>query len=421
MLSDTAITAFFAPNEYALTAQANVEGLGSVLGSNSCLYLDTATLTAVPSEHYHFSHWVIGGNGVVRFGNPLSFVVTRDTVVTACFVIDTHSVSVASADMVRGTASGNAEVSYGSMATVSATEFYGYHFSYWSDGSTDNPHTVQVLSDTLLTAFFAKNDYTVTANVNIAGSGSVEGVSVYPYLDTTMLTAVPGAHYHFLNWTVGTNNAPVMSNPLEFVVTRDTVVTACFEIDTHRVNVVASDANMGSVTGNVLVNYGTTTAVSASARYGYHFSHWSDGSTDNPHTVQVLSDTTLTAFFSPNEYMLTTSVNIEGSGSIVGSVSNFYLDTADLIAVPAAHYHFSHWLIGNGGTVNYHNPLTFVVTRDTTVVACFAIDTHSVSVAVAQTERGFASVDEDEVSYGSYVTLDAYADYGYHFSQWSDG
>lgn len=40
-------------------------------------------------------------------------------------------------------------------AVVSATPAPGYHFHHWSDGSTSNPYTFTVVSDTLLIAYFA--------------------------------------------------------------------------------------------------------------------------------------------------------------------------------------------------------------------------------------------------------------------------
>ena len=45
------------------------------------------------------------------------------------------------------------------------------------------------------------------------------------------------------------------------------------------------------------LNCGEQVLVTATAKPGYHFEHWSDGNTDNPRWMDVLSDTDLVAIF----------------------------------------------------------------------------------------------------------------------------
>ena len=42
---------------------------------------------------------------------------------------------------------------------LTATPDYGYHFTKWSDGNTDNPRTIELLQDTTLEAIFAVDKY----------------------------------------------------------------------------------------------------------------------------------------------------------------------------------------------------------------------------------------------------------------------
>ncbi len=67
--------------------------------------------------------------------------------------------------------------------TISATANDGYHFTQWSDGNTQNPRTIQVLSDTILIAYFAKETTGIeeVSDVNNA-------VHLYPNPAKTMLT-----------------------------------------------------------------------------------------------------------------------------------------------------------------------------------------------------------------------------------------
>jgi hypothetical protein len=70
-------------------------------------------------------------------------------------------------------------------AQISATANYGYHFVQWSDGNTDNPRTLTLTQDTVLTAEFALtiagqcgdnlywNYDTITQTISITGSGEM--------------------------------------------------------------------------------------------------------------------------------------------------------------------------------------------------------------------------------------------------------
>ena len=83
---------------------------------------------------------------------------------------------------------GSAKVDYNNACDgnqISATANYGYHFTQWSDGNTDNPRTLVLTQDTVLTAEFAlttngqcgKNlywDYNEsTQSLSITGSGDM--------------------------------------------------------------------------------------------------------------------------------------------------------------------------------------------------------------------------------------------------------
>ena len=82
---------------------------------------------------------------------------------------------------------GSTEVDYNNCAgsQITATANYGYHFVQWSDGNTDNPRTLILTQDTILTAEFAQSysgqcgdnlywSYDETAKtISITGSGNM--------------------------------------------------------------------------------------------------------------------------------------------------------------------------------------------------------------------------------------------------------
>jgi hypothetical protein len=72
--------------------------------------------------------------------------------------------------------------------------------------------------------------------------------------------------------------------------------------DPHeRYHVAASpnDINGGDVTGMGYYTPGATVTLHAIPKNGYQFSYWSNGSTDNPQSFVIISDTTFIAFFEP--------------------------------------------------------------------------------------------------------------------------
>ncbi len=149
--------------------------------------------------------------------------------------------------------------------------------------------------DSVLTAGFAKNSYTVEVNSSDPTIGSVNGGGVFDYLDTIVLTATAVSPYHFVRWSDGSTQ-----NPRPFVVTADAHITAIFGIDTFSVSLSVDSITHGTCTGFGNYPYGSAASVVVVPYSGYQFSHWSDGSTYNPYTFAVVDDVQLTAYFYEN-------------------------------------------------------------------------------------------------------------------------
>lgn len=149
LTQDTQFVALFAKNQYTMTVLCSDSSMGAVTGGGVYDYLDTATLIASATEHYHFVRWSDGNTT-----NPRKMEVTSDLSRTAIFGIDTHAVNLQAANIAHGTFTGSGNYQYGAAATVEAIQYSGYRFTHWSDGATYNPYTFAVLDDMTLTAFF---------------------------------------------------------------------------------------------------------------------------------------------------------------------------------------------------------------------------------------------------------------------------
>ena len=82
----------------------------------------------------------------------------------------------------------------------------------------------------------------------------------------------------------------------------------------HTLTVRSANESQGSVSGGGTFDEGSTQTVQATPKTGFAFDKWSDGSTQNPRTVKLTSDLTLTASFKT----ATTGGGDQGSGGDQG-------------------------------------------------------------------------------------------------------
>lgn len=193
------LTAIFTLGQYTLDVSSNNSNYGSVSGSGTYYYGDTATVIAYPIEHYHFIRWSDNSTE-----NPRRVIITGDTYLTAYFDIDTYTVNVQSNDLTRGyvTKSGT-EFTYGSSCTVTATAFSGYTFACWSDGATENQYTFTVEQDMDLTAVFVAEGeqlYTVMLQSANPFMGTVSGGGRAIAGSDVVIKAKGKQGYRFVRW-----------------------------------------------------------------------------------------------------------------------------------------------------------------------------------------------------------------------------
>ena len=323
-----------------------------------------------------------------------------------------------------GTVTGTGIFAQGDTATLTATANTGYTFNRWNDNVTLNPRSVVVTSDSAFTAFFTRNQYTVTVTSADQTRGTVTGNGTYYYGDTATLTATAATGYHFTQWNDGDTHVT-----RSIVVTGDTTFTASFGVNQYTVTATANDASYGTVTGGGTYNFRDTVTLTATANTGYYFRSWNDGNVDNPRTFVVTGDVTYTALFAADSvppvqtYTVTLNANDANMGIVNGAGTFAEGTSVEISAIANAGYRFVNW---NDGVTE--NPRTFVLTCDTTFTANFAelVDSSAVLVVSFDSEMGYVLINGTEASsynglLGDEVSLEAIANEGYHFVEWSDG
>ena len=144
----------------------------------------------------------------------------------------------------------------------------------------------------------------------------------------------------------------------------------------------------------------------------YHFIQWNDGNTDNPRTFTLTQDTTLFAVCVKNTYTISTASANPVWGITAGDTIAQYLDNVEISAIPNYGYHFVCW-----NDSNTTNPRAVSATVDYTFTATFAKNVYSITT---NAEHGSIS-GNNSAEYLDFVTLTVNPNYGYHFTQWSDG
>ena len=286
---------------FALNLVVNNNDWGTVnMERTNC---STVILTATANAGYHFEGWSDG-----ETANPRTLVMTEDTEITAIFEeqnIITYNVTASVNNEIMGSVEGAGIYAENTTATLYANANYGYHFISWNDGNTDNPRTITITNDINLVANFGINTYELVANANNQSMGSVTGGGEFDYLSEITLTAIANVGHHFVAWADGNTN-----NPRTITLTKDTVVTANFEINSYLVTVNSQNETMGNVNGSGEYNYGATATITATANDCYEFVSWNDGNTDNPRTITIEENITLTANFEAIVYESILNVSI---------------------------------------------------------------------------------------------------------------
>ena len=278
--------------DFSYTFLSDNDSMGTVnVGTLDCD--SNISVTAMANMGYQFNGWSDGGTG-----NPRTFHVTGDTMVTAIFDYITYIVTGQSNNTARGIVTGGDTVYYGDSVTLTATPNYGYHFQRWQDNNTENPRTVIVTQNRTYTAYFLPNSYTVTVHSADSSQGTVNGSGNSNYMSNRTIHAIPATGYHFTHWSDGDSDAT-----RSITVTQDTVLTAFFEINSYTLSVLPNVETFGTVTGSGTYTHGSLATVTAIPTQGNRFDHWSDDNLLASRTVTMISDLQLVAVFMPVDTM----------------------------------------------------------------------------------------------------------------------
>ena len=275
----------------------------------------------------------------------------------------------------------------GEQTVLHAHPMAGYMFSQWSDGNTDNPRIVTIDSDITFTAEFVAIPMSTTYDVTVYADGCTPKVIPVAEGEQILLNAHAKSGYAFSQWSDGNTD-----NPRIVTVTNDVSYIAEFVAipisTTYDVTVYAD----GCTPKVISVIEGEQILLNAHAKFGYAFSQWSDGNTNNPRAAIINADATFVAQFKESDEpapdgQYTITVKTEGCSTEL--IQNVSAGTeVKLYAHPIECNYFFSWSDGNTD-----NPRTITVNSDATYTAIFKAEQYTIYVESADETLGTVSIE----------------------------
>jgi len=434
------VNAVFVLRTYTLEVTAQEHGTISERPGTAVTHGDTATVSAVADQGYHFSGWKITSGYAVlvnSFSATTGVVMdSGDASITATFEINRYRLDRISQ---HGTIDAPDSAEHGEAVTVTAVADFGYRLTQWTaDSGTltiadpDSVSTTVIMEngDARIRAGFGLKEYALT--VTHDDSGSTSGGGTVKHGEQNRVVAVAAEGYRFVKWA-GVSGRVLLADSLDdstfaLLTDGDASIRAHFERNVYQVVVASSDNGSAGATGTTL--HGDPYQITAHADSHYHFDHWrivsgtvaiADSSRDTT-TVRVYSaGSSVEALFVIDEYGVTAET--AGQGSVNGAGSAPYGDTLALEAVPAHGYLFDHWepVSGDVWISDVSNSaVKAFLSSAATLRAVFIPMTYTLSLASSDGGTVAEEGTVISVQHGIPFTVTAIpeAQQGYHFDHW---
>jgi M6 family metalloprotease-like protein/uncharacterized repeat protein (TIGR02543 family) len=436
--SPTALASILAPT-HTLTLLVNPENSGTVTGSGVYSEGEMVEITAIPNVGYQFVSWTDAGGEIESTDAVFNFQMpTHDVSYTANFELVFFNLAVTVVPDNSGLVTGQGVYNMGDEVTLEASAYTGFQFLNWRIGgvtiSSNNPYEFEMpASDLLVTAHFIDEStplYALSLTVEPVQAGYAIGSGNYQEDEAVVIIAYANQGYQFVNWTDADNNEVSDQSTYAFAMpATDITLIANFELIEYSVILTVVPENAGTVMGGGAYQMGNFVTIEAIANDGFQFVSWTDiyGNMVNDNSIHTFSmpagDVNLIANFVPIEYMVVVNIFPEGAGLVTGEGSYNLGDEVTLEAFSVEGYDFLNWRM-NGVVISSENPYTFTMpAQDISITAYFIIsgtETYQLTLAVNPENSGTVS-GAGEYEGGEQINLNALANDGFVFVNWTDG
>ncbi|MGN0798186.1 MAG: hypothetical protein ACI4L7_01230 [Christensenellales bacterium] len=146
-------------------------------------------------------------------------------------------------------------------------------------------------------------------------------------------------------------------------------ISGCSDLSSlkHTLSLSSSNVNYGSVYGAGVYAKGEDITIYALPNDGYEFEKWSDNNTQNPRTIKIDEDKSLTAsFVGKTKHTLSLISTNPDYGSVYGAGTYVKGDEVTIYALPEDGYEFEKW-----SDNNTQNPRTITMSESKRLIASF--------------------------------------------------
>jgi len=389
------------------------------------------TCTASADSGWSFDHWDLGpvGSTTTTTANPatLDLVPGGDSpslwTLRAVFVqAHTLTVNVTGNGTVTKIPDQSAYAD-GTVVSLSANADPGWTFSVWTGdlSGTDDPASITMDADKTVTATFTEDTVFYTLTVNVVGSGTVtKAPDAATYASGTVVSLNPeaAAGWTFAGWSGALSGA---DDPASITMDSNKTVTATFTPPQYTLTVIVVGSGTVTKTPNTATyTSGTVVSLNPEATAGWTFAGWSGAlsGADDPASITMDADKTVTATFTQDAYTLT--VNIVGNGTVAKTPEKAtyqYGDVVSLDPTPDAGWTFAGW---SGDLAGSADPGSITMNSNKTVTATFTPPQYTIDVS-PNPPTGGTVAGGGTYSEGTSVTVRANAASGYAFVKWTEG
>ncbi|MBF0102770.1 MAG: hypothetical protein HQK77_17855 [Desulfobacterales bacterium] len=199
--------------------------------------------------------------------------------------------------------------------------------------------------------------------------------STYEFNERVTFTAVPVSEcYEFYGWSGDCQSSD--GNSCTLVMDSNKNVIANFIIQYFTLSIQSENGDVRLSPESTTYKCGREVILEAIADQGFEFSYWQGGISDsqNPVAVNMQSDMTIQAVFTPISYKVVVRSEPEDGGIVELSPekSTYSLNEEVILTASAlTGYHFDHW---SGDISSEESSATLTVTKDLGITAVFMSD-----------------------------------------------
>lgn len=390
------------------------------------------------------SLWAMGDNSQGQLGNgtgngtaPNSSA-TPELIDQAAWAVSagsSHSLFLAesyrlSTSTANGTITKNPDREYqplNGVANLTAVPDLGYQFQRWLGDRPvaqefSNPLILTMDQDRAVSAVFQLKAYSLAIG---SANGTVTrnpNAGIYAHGDTVILTATPNTGYLFTHWSGDVAPADDSKNPITITMDANKVITAQY-VATYTLNTTAANGTVSRDLAGPTYVQNTAVKLTATPNTGYSFVNWTGDvaaglETQNPLTVTMDANKSITAVFAINTYTLNTNALNGGILRVPNLAVHAHGTPVTLTAIPGTGYQFAKWTGDIPAIAETTNPYTVTMDRNKAIFAQFELKAYPLTIL---SPNGTVLKVPNQATYlhGTEVTVTATPNADFHFWRWT--